>query len=224
MVKQSGNQQQKPGPNRHLHARVGYLRRAAAYLTQAHPVAARSNGSLENPEASSSRNGSAAKGMEELMKVCTGPGQFLIAQARSVSRKAQIRLSPDAKRSMCKKCDAVLIPGQTSEEILENLSKGRSKPWANVLVIRCLVCGTSKRYPVGSKRQLRKSERETNTKSITNGKSKRAQQSIKFKSGLQSEELFTKLRGLTLFPPRFNGRPASSDLLSSCIVEPTTEI
>jgi ribonuclease P protein subunit RPR2 len=43
---------------------------------------------------------------------------------------------------------------------IENLSKGGRKPWADVLVVRCRVCGFVKRYPVGARRQRKKKDDE----------------------------------------------------------------
>jgi len=35
----------------------------------------------------------------------------------------------------------------------ENRSKKGRKPWAEVLVVRCISCGATKRFPVGSRRR-----------------------------------------------------------------------
>lgn len=53
----------------------------------------------------------------------------------------------------------MLVPGQTSTAGVENQSKGARKPWADVYVVRCLVCGGVKRFPVGVERQGRKGSR-----------------------------------------------------------------
>jgi ribonuclease P protein subunit RPR2 len=42
---------------------------------------------------------------------------------------------------------------------VENQSKGGRKPWADILVMRCLTCGHAKRYPVSVPKQRRKSAR-----------------------------------------------------------------
>jgi ribonuclease P protein subunit RPR2 len=60
---------------------------------------------------------------------------------------------------MCKSCNAVLVPGRTAIQRIENESKGGKKPWADVLVISCNRCGSKKRLPVGAKRQPKKRER-----------------------------------------------------------------
>lgn len=87
------------------------------------------------------------------------PALYLTPHVRSVSLKSQVRLSRDVKRSLCKRCDTLLIPGKTSESKLENLSYEGQKLWADVLLVHCKTCGATKRFPVGAKRQLRKSAR-----------------------------------------------------------------
>lgn len=85
---------------------------------------------------------------------------YLASHIRSVSRKSQVRLSQDIKRSLCKRCDTLLIPGKTSDSKLANLSYEGRKPWADVLVIQCKTCGAEKCFPVGAKRQQRKAARQ----------------------------------------------------------------
>jgi ribonuclease P protein subunit RPR2 len=62
---------------------------------------------------------------------------------------------------MCKSCNTVLVPGHTVVQTIENPSKGGKKPWADVLVVACLVCGGKKRFPVGAAKQLKKVKRKT---------------------------------------------------------------
>ncbi|KAF1824059.1 uncharacterized protein K489DRAFT_172706 [Dissoconium aciculare CBS 342.82] len=78
---------------------------------------------------------------------------------RQVAAKSQARLSTAVKRSACKRCNAVLRDGVTCTKFMENLSKGGRKPHANVLVLRCAVCEAEQRFPVGARRQSRKSDR-----------------------------------------------------------------
>ena len=83
----------------------------------------------------------------------------LLAHLRAVSLRSQIRLTPAVKHAVCKRCNVVLIPGSTSTSYIENKSSGGRKPWADVLVTTCTACGTSKRFPVGAKRQVRRESR-----------------------------------------------------------------
>lgn len=73
--------------------------------------------------------------------------------------KTQIRLPVTLKRSFCKRCDTILIPGVTCSHETKNASRGGKKPWANVLVVQCLSCGTEKRFPQTEKRGKKLVER-----------------------------------------------------------------
>lgn len=110
-------------------------------------------------------SGSAA--MEQPTTVFRAPATgglplHLANHIRQVAQKAIIRLPPDIKHSICKRCNAVLVDGLTSSKRTENLSKGGKKPWADVLVIECGACGAAKRFPVGAPRQEKKAERRKN--------------------------------------------------------------
>ncbi|KAF2499548.1 Rpr2-domain-containing protein [Lophium mytilinum] len=162
-------------PNKHLHARVSYLYQAASYLSLQTPdsqhkeIKERSRpqeGDALNTTASSTKLSEESEtGHEEHTQHTTkkspqsGLALFLGSQLRSVSQKGQVRLSRDLKRSICKSCNAFLVPGRNSTTSMENTSRNGKKPWADVLVIECQTCGSKKRFPVGSKCQARKSER-----------------------------------------------------------------
>ncbi|KZM18659.1 hypothetical protein ST47_g10194 [Ascochyta rabiei] len=135
-------------PNKHLHARTTFLYQAATYLTL--------HASVDRNKA-----GAAEADLSETCPTQQPPSLALQlgADLHTVSRKAQLRLSVDLKRSMCKSCNAVLIPGHTATQMTENQSKWSKKPWADVLVISCNRCGSKKRLPVGAKRQPKKHQR-----------------------------------------------------------------
>lgn len=83
----------------------------------------------------------------------------LLSHVRAVSLKGVVRLTPDIKHSICKRCDGLLIRGSTAKIDMENKSCDGRKPWADVLVVTCSNCGTMKRFPVGAKRQLKRQHR-----------------------------------------------------------------
>jgi ribonuclease P protein subunit RPR2 len=151
-------------PNRHLHARTSFLYQAATYLTLqvgAETSSAKGQDTLVyNP----SKEASISTHNPSLL------GLHLGSHLRAVSLKAQVRLSSDVKRTICKTCNVLLIPGQTSTHILENASKKGGKPWADVLEVGCKICGTKKRYPVGAKRQPKKDERVQSSDKISQSK------------------------------------------------------
>jgi ribonuclease P protein subunit RPR2 len=129
-------------PHKHLHARASYLHQASSYLS----LASRSTTGNE--------------------KVPDHPGRdsvqsrHLLTQLRAVSLKSQIRLAPEMKHTVCKRCSSLLIAGKTSIERIENESRGGLKPWADVLIIKCDFCGTTKRFPVGARRLMKLSGAE----------------------------------------------------------------
>ncbi|PVI05839.1 Rpr2-domain-containing protein [Periconia macrospinosa] len=122
-------------PNKHLHARTTFLYQAATYLT----LHSATGASASVPSSLALQLGS---------------------DLQIVSRKSQVRLSADLKRTICKTCNTVLIPGRTATHTVENDSKGGKKPWADVLVVGCTFCGAKKRFPVGATKQQSKAERK----------------------------------------------------------------
>ncbi|KAK6002928.1 hypothetical protein QM012_001678 [Aureobasidium pullulans] len=142
MVKGSGNQT-KSVPNKHLHARIAYLHQAATHLALKQQPVTKNDLSDTNSHLQQH-----------------GLPLLLAAQLQAVSQKAQIRLSHDMKRSICKVCSTPLMPDTTSKTRIENKSRAGKKSWADVLVIQCQNCSTEKRFPVGASRQKRKAERK----------------------------------------------------------------
>lgn len=174
-------------PNKHLHARIAYLDQAVKYLsaqslTQSHketqnpdteklhdhqqPVERTTTippGTLAIDAAHSIANKKPSPGHASTVTFNPPPSGLplqLNAHLRSVAQKAQIRLSQDVKHAICKICCSPLIEGETCLRSTENLSKGGRKPWAEVLVLKCCACGACKRFPIGAKKQKRKSLRE----------------------------------------------------------------
>lgn len=128
--------------NRHLHARISYLYQAAHLLDS---ISKKTATSVEQP----------LEGPELLL----GLSQRVASQIRPVARKAVIKVAPSIKRNICKRCNVLLIPGNSSEIHIENQSRDQTKPWADVQVVRCKTCGYEKRYPVGAVPQVKKRDR-----------------------------------------------------------------
>ncbi|KAI4734183.1 hypothetical protein E4T50_15277 [Aureobasidium sp. EXF-12298] len=137
MAKGSGNQTRSV-PNKHLHARIAYLHQAATHLALQPPPVTHTDPSRLQQH---------------------GLPLLLAAQLQAVSQKAQIRLSHDMKRSICKVCSTPLMPDTTSETRIENKSRAKKKSCADVLVIHCRNCYAEKRFPVGAQRQKKKADR-----------------------------------------------------------------
>lgn len=147
MAKAKSTKSGKPGiPQKHLRSRLSYLHQAATLLTtarlSAQPDTAASHDKSENPDSQIAGS----------RKTCTVPSREsnrLLSHLRGVSRKSQLRLSPAIKRTICKRCDSLLIAGMTSSATVVNDSKDATKSWADVFEIRCKQCDTVKRFPVG---------------------------------------------------------------------------
>ncbi|VUC33189.1 unnamed protein product [Clonostachys rosea] len=136
--------------NRHIYSRVSYLHQAAHYLalSTTYKTAEAGNSQVARDKSTNTTNQTHNAEM-------TLSRQYL-SNMRSVSLKAVIRQSRDMKQGVCKLCDTLQIDGETCHSTIENHSKGGRKPWADILVVRCVSCGHAKRYPVSAPKQMRK--------------------------------------------------------------------
>ena len=179
---------QKGISQKHLHSRISYLYQAATYLAKVdHQPRASAPSTNEasrkscdpgvelqyattSPNTTSSdtlpispiENGNRMpENGPDIDKVSEdfSLSRQLLAHLRDVSLRSQIRLAPAVKHTVCKGCNVLLIPATTSTSYMENKSSGGRKPWADVLVTTCIACGTSKRFAVGAKRQVRRESR-----------------------------------------------------------------
>ena len=131
-----------------------YLQDAAAHEQASSTRAVHCNDDMKGTRLSEGT--SLASGAETAL----GQQRYLLSHIHGVAQKSRIKLSPGLKRTICKRCYALLTPGLTSCEIIENNSKNGEKSWADVHIVRCTACGAVKRYPVGAKRQPKKKDRE----------------------------------------------------------------
>jgi ribonuclease P protein subunit RPR2 len=140
MGKSKGKKGAEGVPQRHLHARISYLFQASHYLsTRTKPSEKQVNDKISKDTQYGSLNHQGNPSQCQ--------SRHLTAQLKGVARKSQIRLSREVKRSICKRCGALLLPRQTSSQALVNESKGGRKPWADVYEVRCLKCQAVKRFP-----------------------------------------------------------------------------
>lgn len=140
-------------PSKHLHARTTFLYQAATYLNlQASPVRAATQ-DVSTGEVPAIRQNHRFQGQSPV-------ALELGSDLQQVSRKAQLRLAVDMKRTICKRCNTVLVSGRTAIQTIENSSKNGRKPWADVLSIECKLCGGKKRFPIGATKQLKKNARQ----------------------------------------------------------------
>lgn len=158
--------------NRHIYTRASYLYQAAAYLATTGASSASSSNTNTNDGQGTSLQKDDPRSLHDPVtdgrpnlalsgaqcKALQNTSRFLLADMRAVSLKVMIRQRPELKRSICRYCDTLLIEGSSCEAVVENVSKGGRKPWADVLVLRCRTCGGTKRFPVQApaKKQVRK--------------------------------------------------------------------
>lgn len=135
-------------PNKHIHARLSFLHQAATHLSIAQIGRSSSPKSTQEP---ATRAQACFGGTPHYQNA--SDASRLLNHLRGVSRKSQIRLAPEMKHSICKRCDSLLLPGRTSTEVVVNQSRNGRKPWADIFEIRCVICGTIKRFPVGATRK-----------------------------------------------------------------------
>lgn len=176
-------------PGKHLRDRISYLHQAAAYLhsvshdrscqvqegsidsntpgrphpqiVHLEPTASADIANVEEPF-TQFRSGHQVQGISSTLgsKGLGQPRRFN-NHIRAISLKSQIRVPLEIKHSICKRCDNLFVVGSTATHKKENKSRGGKKPWAEVLVTSCNTCGTEKRFPIGAKRQSRRTVRKT---------------------------------------------------------------
>lgn len=136
--------------NKAQYSRVSYLYQAAAYLaSQKHSEVLVTDANGEVTTKPPEHDGNSKKALQAATR-------HLVKDLRAVSQKVQLRISPAMKHSICKNCDTMLIDGDTCTSEVENQSKGGKKPWADVLVRKCNVCGSARRFPLVAERQKRR--------------------------------------------------------------------
>lgn len=145
-------------PNRQSHARISFLYQAATYLTKIPQTADTKtiNQVTENVEQGHSLQKEPPVDISIDRNINRTASDFALSQYYSsqigtIARKAQFKIAPSLKRSICKGCSVILVPGSTSTTTIENLSCNASKPWADVLLISCQLCGMEKRLPLQPK-------------------------------------------------------------------------
>lgn len=196
MGKAQGKAKSSKAPHSHFHSRISFLYQAARLLSNAQVKAREASTSTQDSSAEPKKSGILLRsGMDipvtakhqafseeashlpdqepklenyTMFDQQAPMARQLISHLKGVSLKSQIRLSPVIKHSICKKCNTLLAPGSSSSTWVENKSRGGKKPWADVMVIRCRVCDTDKRFPVGSKKQVRRTARPANAEKPVN--------------------------------------------------------
>lgn len=168
----------------HLRARLDYLHKAAAYLqstaiSQQQTQRSGDEAVMRDDRVDSSRQvvpvsmdhdatvtAAEKKGMggtnqphQAKSDNLLNTSRVYMSQLRGISLKTQQRLPQELKRSICKRCDTLLVLGANCTQEIQNASREGKKPWADVRVVRCTTCGTEKRYPQTDRRSKKLGER-----------------------------------------------------------------
>ncbi|KAK4021695.1 ribonuclease P protein subunit rpr2 [Daphnia magna] len=82
---------------------------------------------------------------------CPSISSFYGTNIVSIGKKLQLKLDPSLKRTMCKGCKGLLIPGKTAEvriqkPLTSKKKKKRQKKNNKIQVWKCLLCECVKNY------------------------------------------------------------------------------
>ncbi|KAJ5241956.1 uncharacterized protein N7469_000283 [Penicillium citrinum] len=167
MAKAKGMKEGKNAKS-HLKARMGFLEKAANYLQAAKTTGKNIDEVSETDETSQMSRNADYTSTKENAKTEVGTrtprtiqapssnlSRVYISQMYGISLKTLTRLPIQTKRVV----KPPLSSGTTCTIETQNASRGRKKPWADVMVIRCLVCGTEKRFPETGRRSQKLLER-----------------------------------------------------------------
>ncbi|XP_043078185.1 ribonuclease P protein subunit p21 [Puntigrus tetrazona] len=75
--------------------------------------------------------------------------RFYCLTQKTISKRLVLRQDPSIKRTVCKKCCTLLIPGVTS-----TVRQKRGAMRQRKTVVRCLSCGLTKHFPNNPKHKL----------------------------------------------------------------------
>uniref|UniRef100_A0A8C1AC28 Ribonuclease P 21 subunit n=1 Tax=Cyprinus carpio carpio TaxID=630221 RepID=A0A8C1AC28_CYPCA len=75
--------------------------------------------------------------------------RFYCLTQKTISKRLVLRQDPSVKRTICKKCCTLLIPGVTS-----TVRQKRGPMRQRKTIVRCLSCGVTKQFPNNPKHKL----------------------------------------------------------------------
>jgi len=119
MGKKSKNDAPNPNrvANREVMQRLNYLYQASVYLNSI----------------------SATGGQDDYLQKISG---YYIRSMKQLANKKVVKMDPSIKRTLCKGCDTVLVPGSTASVRVKS-----SKPHGHIVTYTCSACRTSRRIP-----------------------------------------------------------------------------
>ncbi|CAI7617775.1 unnamed protein product [Penicillium bialowiezense] len=164
-----GGKKDNKNSQSHIRARLDYLHQAAIYLqgksipedSERLSQASRDPQLRQEAQINSCPSGTSneLKAKQPTLPASQETAEGPLGNLSRTSMKTQIRLPVTFKRSLCKRCATLLTLGVTCSHEIRNESRGGKKPWADVLIVRCLPCGAEKRFPQTDKRAKKLSQR-----------------------------------------------------------------
>ncbi|CCL98703.1 uncharacterized protein FIBRA_00707 [Fibroporia radiculosa] len=127
--------------NRDILQRLNFLYQASAYL---HTIAPSPSGKPSNDKVIELSK----EQKRERRRKARHPAQTTelarayVRSMKIISQKATVRMDPNVKRTLCKKCNTILMPGSTASV--------RTKPSSthgHSIAYTCVTCGTTRRIP-----------------------------------------------------------------------------
>ncbi|KAF8588652.1 Rpr2-domain-containing protein [Ramaria rubella] len=142
MGKNKQPKDEAPSPNsvanRETFQRLNFLYQASAYLRGIDTFA------LAEPRESGDQGSQRDRKKRRKRRIATlgDIGSSYVQCMRTIGNKSVVRMDPNVKRTLCKGCDAVLLPGITASiRVKGSPNKGHS------IVYACLACNLSRTIP-----------------------------------------------------------------------------
>ncbi|KAI0779479.1 Rpr2-domain-containing protein [Fomes fomentarius] len=122
--------------NRDIIQRINFLYQASTYLNTVAQPTPLNHGQAHHKGKEKKRN--AIRHPQNTSEL----SRSYVSTMRIVGQKAMVRMDPSIKRTLCKKCDTILIPGSTSSVRVKTL-----RVHEKVITYTCHTCGTVRRIP-----------------------------------------------------------------------------
>ncbi|KAF8637430.1 hypothetical protein AX17_002816 [Amanita inopinata Kibby_2008] len=159
MAKKDKDQAPNPAnvPNREIIQRLNFLYQASVYLTGLSRSRERASSPPSCPSISEEVGGEAEgrgvrKKVTKVKKAKTVKTAHDLARAytltmTSVGKKATVKMDPAIKRTICKSCKTIMVPGLTT-----SIRVKRSTSHRHRMVYTCTTCQTSRCFPAPPQR------------------------------------------------------------------------
>ncbi|KAI0633229.1 RNAse P Rpr2/Rpp21/SNM1 subunit domain-containing protein [Trametes polyzona] len=128
--------------NRDIIQRINFLYQASTYLNSVSQASAAPSSSGHAPFQKSQTSKAKRKQNIRHPRNAAELSRSYIGTLRTVGQKTMVRMDPTLKRTLCQKCDTVLLPGTTSS-VRVNAMRSHGK----AVVYTCLTCKAIRRIP-----------------------------------------------------------------------------